>query len=72
MEVPRHVTKLKQKRQRLIAMIHGKVCRKTFVFICVDRRFPDRQLRAMGGGLFWKVYGGVKAQVRNVRSNKHL
>lgn len=29
-------------------MIHRKVYRETFVFICVDRRFLDRQQRAVG------------------------
>lgn len=63
---------VKTKRQRLILMIHGGPCRKAFVFVCVDRRFPNRQQRAVDRGHFWKVCGGVNAQVKNLRSYKQF
>lgn len=45
---------VKTKRPRLIVMTHSGVCRETFVFICVDRRFSDRQQRAVDRGLIWE------------------
>lgn len=38
-------------------MTHSGVCREIFVFICVDRRFLDRQQRAVDRGLIWEGVG---------------
>lgn len=60
------------KRPKLVMMLQGQVYRETFVLIRADRRFLDRQQRAVCRGLFWRVFGGANVQVKDSRSREHL
>lgn len=64
--------KMKTKKTKTIMRIHRKVYRKTFIFICVDRRLLFHNRELWGREFSGRVYRAVNAQVKTLVLHEHL